>query len=229
LHGPLASAWFPITLPITAFSSGDGRIRWQELREAIRKVLLLVEQGFDQVRWQTPGQRLDATQNRRLAFEVTEIGELALRRGDDPARLDCLNRLAATIGRIRNELRDQSRQIAAACGAIPALTEANHVEQWIAGPHRDSWSRHWEAALQRSAVRYRNLLVMSPYSVIPGGTGSSPEFSDLLPVIGLADAWTFAEPPDFRGWNATRFRQFHRRARAIIQQSHTASFVAAGV
>ena len=229
LHCPLDSAWLPVILPITDFATASGRVRWRRLRSAIRDVLLIVEQMFDQLDWHSPGQRSDALQNRRLAFEVTRIGDLVYSRGDDPTSLECLQRLASTISRIRTELRRQSARIAADSGVIPALVEANHVEEWSAGPQRDSWSQHWEDALRRSAMRHRNLLVISPYAVIPTGVASNPGFSDLLPAIGLADAWTFAGPPDFGGWTAAQFRHFHRRARAIMQRSHTASFVAAGV
>jgi len=229
LQCPLDSAWIPITLRITDFATASGRIRWQRLRSAISNVLLLVEQMFDQLAWYSPGQRSDAQQNRRLAFEITKIGDLVHRRGEDPTSLECLERLATTIGRIRGELREQSARLAAESGAIPALVEDDHVDQWSAGHHRDSWNRHWHEAVRRSAVRHRNLLVISPYSVVPAGVASAPVFSDLLPVIGLADAWTFAEPADFRGWDVAQFRHFHCMARATIQRSHTASFVAAGV
>lgn len=229
LHCPLDSAWLPIVLPLTNFATPAGKIRWRRLRSAIREVLVVVEQRFDQLDWPAPAQQNDARKNRRLAFEVTEIGDLVMRRGDDPGSLASLEWAAKTVGRIRSELRRESARIAAEFGAIPALAEANHVDQWTAGPHRDSWSRHWNNALRRSAVRYRNLLVISPYSVVPDDAASTAGFADLLPVIGLADAWTFAEPADFRGWSVAQFRHFHCRARATIQRSHTASFVAAGV
>jgi hypothetical protein len=78
-------------------------------------------------------------------------------------------------------------------------------------------------------MRHRNLLVMSPYAIIPTDASPTADFSDLLPVIALADAWAFGAPPDFSGWTAAEYRHFHRRARATIQGSHSASFVAAGV
>jgi hypothetical protein len=229
LHSPVNAAWLPITLPLTRFATSDGQIEWPLLQAGIRQAVMLGEQMLDQVYWPDPGQRADARLNRRLAVEICAIGDLVVRQGEDPTRLECLNWLVEAIGRIRGQLHEESQRIAAEHGAIPALQEADHVSQWSAGPHRESWHQRWEDALRRSAVRHRNLLVMSPYSLIPTGASSAPAFSDLLPAIGLADAWSFAAPADFHGWNAAEYRYFHRRARATIQGSHSASFVAAGV
>jgi hypothetical protein len=220
LHCPLNSAWLPITLPITEFAGPEGRIRWSRLLNATRNALAAAEKVLDHASWPDPAQQADARQNRRLAVEITGIGDLVLRRGDDPTSLECLNSVLEVAARIRAALYEQSAKIAARSGPVPALAEADPVGQWRAGPHRDSWSRHWQDALRRSAVRHRNLLVISPYAVIPAGETSSAGFSDLLPVIGLADAWSFGAPADFKGWTLAQFRHFHRRARAIIQRSH---------
>jgi len=229
LAAPASTAWMPMTLPMTAFATSRGRIRRALLATAIGKMLILAEQMFSQVRWQDELQRRDARDNRRLAIVVTELGDVVQRRGDDPASLACLRWLAGVVTWIRDELRAQSRKIATRAGPIPALEQANHVGQWQAGPQRESWRRHWDQAVRQSALRHRNLLVISPYSVVPFGAPSSAAYSDLLPVIASADAWSFTAPPEFRGWDATEYRDFHRRARATIQGSHIASSVAAGV
>lgn len=229
LAAPACTAWLPITLPMTAFTTSSGRIRWTLLTTAIGKALALAEQMVGQVHWQDEQQEQDARDNRRLAIIVTELGDIVQRRGDDPASLSCLRWLAGVVTRIRDELQAQSRKIATRNGPIPALEQANHVGQWQAGPQRESWRQHWDEAVCRAALRHRNLLVISPYSVVPSVAPSIATYSDLLPVLALADAWSFAAPAEFRGWDVTQYRNFHRRARAIIQGSHIASFVAAGV
>jgi len=228
-HAPVGSAWLPIMLPMMEFATPGGQIKWQLLLPAIRKSLAIAEKMLDLVSWYGSDQQADAWENRRLAISVTGLGDLVQQRGEDPTSLECLRWLVDVVTRIRGELYEQSGRTAARAGAIPALGEANHVSQWSAGPHRESWRQHWELAVRQSAVRHRNLLVVSPYSIIPTGASAAPAYSDLLPVIALADAWNFAGPPDFRGWNVAQYRHFHRRARATIQGSHTASFVAAGV
>ncbi len=226
---PNCTAWLPITLPLTAFTTSSGRIHWALLTTAMEKAVALAEQMYSQVHWHDEQQEQDARDNRRLAIIVTELGDIVQRRGDNPASLSCLRWLAGVVTRIRDELQAQSRQIATRNGPIPVLEQANHVGQWQAGPQRESWRRHWNEAVHSSALRHRNLLVISPYSVVPSATPSTAAYSDLLPVLAFADAWSFAAPPQFRGWDATQYRDFHRRARATIQGSHSASFVAAGV
>jgi hypothetical protein len=229
LQGPDNSAWLPMILPIADFATTAGVINWRRLGNAMRESLAIAEQMLDQVSWESAQQRSDARENRRLAICITGIGDLVVRKGDDPTRFECLRSVAAVITRIRAELDEQSGRIASESGMLPALREADHVGQWSDGPHRDSWHQCWEDAVRQAAVRHRNLLVISPYSVIPSGATAGPVFGDLLPVIGLADAWTFAAPPAFQNWNVAQYRDFHRRARATIQGSHSASFVAAGV
>lgn len=229
LQGPDNSAWLPMILPIADFVTPGGQIDWHRLGDAVRGSITIAEQMLDRVSWDCVRQRADARENRRLAICVNGIGDLVARKGDDPTSFNCLRWVAGVITRLRGELQEQSGRIASESGMLPSLQEANHVGQWTDGPHRESWHRRWEDAVGRAAVRHRNLLVISPYSVIPSGAAAVPAFVDLLPVIGLADAWTFAAPPAFQNWNVAQYRDFHRRARATIQGSHSASFVAAGV
>ena len=229
LNVPARSAWLPFTLPMTGFATPAGRLRWPALVEAINEAVMIAEKMQDRVSWHDTAQASDARDNRRVALNVTGLGDIVRLRGDDPASLLCQRWLTGVVSRIRNVLQARSRDIAVRRGPIPALQEANHVGQWQAGPQRESWCRHWDEAVRQSAVRHRNLLVISPYAVIPTEGTSTAAYSDLLPVIGLADAWNFSAPPDFAGWDAVQYRHFHRRARAVIQGSHTASFVAAGV
>ncbi|MDA0679550.1 MAG: hypothetical protein O3A13_02145 [Proteobacteria bacterium] len=229
LHAPVNSAWLPITLPLTGFATPEGQIRWQQLGNAIRASLVIADEIHDLICWHDPRQLADARENRRLAISVTGIGDLVVQSGADPGSLSCLRWLIDLFTKIRSEFHEQSGRLAIETGALPALAEANYVREWSAGPHRELWHQYWQDAVQRSAVRHRNLMVLSPYAVLPTKAPVNPSFVDLLPVIALADAWAFAAPPDFAGWSAEQYRHFHRRARATIQGSHTASFVAAGV
>jgi hypothetical protein len=73
------------------------------------------------------------------------------------------------------------------------------------------------------------MLVLSPYSILPAAPDCQPEFTDLLPVIGHADAWSFASGADLSGWSIAEYQRFHRRAWAVIQGHNARSVVAAGV
>ena len=78
-------------------------------------------------------------------------------------------------------------------------------------------------------MRHRNLLVLSPYAVLPAGARSAADYLHLLPVLAHADAFAFGEPPTACFSGAREFAQFHRQAWAVMQRRHAASLVAAGV
>jgi len=229
LHVPVDSAWLPVGVPLTRFATPDGRIEWDVLSSALRQAVDLAEEMLDLLAWSDPRQQADATMNRRLAFCLTGLGDLVSMRGQNPADLSVLNSTVEVARRIRQLLHECSSHIASDNGAMPALLQANPVSGWGAGAQRDSWQRHWKEAIRKSAVRHRNLLVISPYSVLPAASPCNAAYANLLPVIALADAWSFAAPARFPGWNVTEYRRFHRLARATIQGSHRASFVAAPV
>jgi hypothetical protein len=101
--------------------------------------------------------------------------------------------------------------------------------RWYCDIKKNDWDLRWRRAVQNSAVRHRNMLVMSPYSVLPSGAGAVGDFVDLLPVLHHADAFSFSRPrlDGFR--SRDEFVNFHRRAWAVMQRRNAASLVAAGV
>ncbi len=183
LHVPVDSAWLPVGLPLTRFATPDGRIQWDVLSAALRHAVDLAEEMLDLLAWHDPRQRADAIMNRRLAFRLTGLGDLVSMRGQNPADLSVLNDTIEVARRIRQLLYDCSSRIATHSGAMPALMQANPVSGWGAGAQRDSWQRHWKEAVRKSAVRHRNLLVMSPYSVLPAASPYTAAYANLLPVI----------------------------------------------
>lgn len=228
LHIRAGSAWLPVDVRLTRFADARGAVDEKRLHAALGRALVVADQMFHHLQWPCPRQRSDALENRRIAFVLYGLGDLVLRSGRDPAELGCLRWLSDIAQGIRGELYAVSARLARQSGPLPALA-MEPPGGWHAGPKRDDWSRRWRTALSKCAVRHRNLVVMSPYSVLPTDGACAPEFTDLLPLIAHADAWSFADMPACDGWDATQFRQFHRRAWAIIQGSHAASFVAAGV
>lgn len=228
LHIPAGSAWLPIEVRLTRFADRHGGIDEQRLHAALGRTLVAADRLFDHLEWPCPRQRADALENRRIAFVLQGFGDLVRQSGRDPADLDCLRWLSHLAQGIRGELNAVSARLAGQSGPLPALS-MDAAGSWSVGAKRDAWNRRWRVALRKCAVRHRNLVVMSPYTVLPTDGACAPEFTDLLPLIAHADAWSFAGMPACRGWDAAQFRQFHRRAWAIIQGSHATSFVAAGV
>jgi hypothetical protein len=135
--------------------------------------------------------------------------------------------LSGIAARIREVLKDESAKLAALSGPLPALSPADLTTGWLSGSGRELWQNAWQDALRKSAVRHRNLVVMSPASVLPAG--ADPRYADLLPVIAHADAWYFGSPVVLAHGGPAAWRAFHRRARAVIQGTTADSFVAAGV
>jgi hypothetical protein len=201
---------------------------------ALAEGVELAESVFERLHWPHPGQRADARLNRRLALSITGLGDLIARRGCNPRDHASLKWLSGIIVRIRRTLWHRSAMLARNNGCLPALLDADPSNGY---PHnsqcdksrRDEWRRRWQAALETSAVRHRNMLVLSPYSVLPSGVSAANAYTDLLPVICQADAWSFADVPDFLGWNLHDYTAFHRRAWAVIRQSKSEPVVAAEV
>jgi hypothetical protein len=226
---PVGSAWLPISLPLPHFSNDSGEISWNQLLPALQSGVDLADTIMDQLCWAAAGQRSDAHLNRRLALSVTGLGDLVARRGLDPGDLATLRWLAAIVVRIRSSLWQHSARLARDLGCLPALYDSDPSNGWDDIAHREDWRRRWQVALEQSAVRHRNMLILSPYSVLPSGSACSTGYTDLLPIVAAADAWSFSDVPQFSGWNQNEFMVFHRRAWAVIQGCKTASLVAAGV
>jgi len=226
---PAGSAWLPIGLHLPRFADAKGQIVWPELRAALEACIDTGDQLLDVLSWADPSQRSDAWLNRRLAIVTTGIGDLVQARGNDPGCLECLNRVDEIILKSRKILWDRSHVIAGQAGVLPALARSDPSDGLCDHSHRQSWQRRWHRALASSAVRHRNLLVMSPYSVLPADGDDTAAFADLLPVLSHADACAFAGQPGPGDWSIGDFRKFHTRAWAIMQRRNARSLVAAGV
>lgn len=232
LHGiqvPAGSAWLPIGLHLTRFADGNGQINWPLLQTALEGCIDLGDQLLDVLGWPTACQRSDAWLNRRLGIVISGIGDLVQKRGVDPAGFKCLQWLDQIILRVRKTLWDRSRVIAGQTELLPALARSDPSEDLCDHAHRQNWQRRWRLALANSAVRHRNLLVMSPYSVLPEGGDVEVGFTDLLPVLAHADAYAFAGKPTLNGWNIRDFKNFHSRAWAVMQGRNARSLIAGGV
>jgi hypothetical protein len=229
LQVPVDSAWLPMSLPLPHFADDSGEVRWDQLLPALASGVELAEKIMDQLCWSQPGQRSDARQNRRLAMSITGLGDLVVRRGLDPENLTTLRWLSAIVERIRKTLWYRSGQMARNLGCLPALHNSDPSSGWEDSAQRENWRRRWRVALEKSAVRHRNMLVLSPYSVLSSSGACSAGYTDLLPVVAFADAWSFADVPEFSGWSLNEYKVFHRRAWAVIQGCKTGSLVAAGV
>jgi hypothetical protein len=172
----------------------------------------------DLVAWPTAPMRHDAWLNRRLAVHVAGIGDLLGRRGHDPRRFANFSELDALLTWMRDTLRAQSRTIAIRTRAVPVLEQGDPSRR-LPGAYRSrDWQARWRATVRASAVRHRNLFVMSPWSLFPAGRDGDRRYADLLPLLRHADACTGAGLPGLEEWNVNDFKAFHLHAWAVLQQ-----------
>jgi hypothetical protein len=216
---PAGSAWQCVSLPLAPLCDQRGEIANTTLQRVACDAVRFADDRIDRYRWPDETRQADAERNRRVAFILTGIGDFALRQKLDPRDFGALRHLSDVVGEIRDVLHRASGRLAAERGAVLSLDDAGPHAGWLDGSVGKTWFRHFEEARSRSLIRHRNLLAMSPYSVLPAGSPPPPAFADLLPLIGQADAWCFSGAPSFTGWNPGQYRDFHRRARAVIHGS----------
>ena len=229
LQAPAQSAWLPLELDLLHFSDGHGRLQWPSLQRALEVAIVAGDTILDHLYWPLPEQRSDAWQNRRLAVSLGGVGDLVVERGANPADLRCLRWVDAIVARVHALLWNCSRMQARKTEPLPALLAACPAVRWDCDIKRSDWDLRWRRAVANSAVRHRNLLVMSPYAVLPSQSRPFADFVDLLPVLHHADAFSFSQPRTDGFRSLREFAHFHRRAWAVMQRRNAASLVAAGV
>jgi hypothetical protein len=85
------------------------------------------------------------------------------------------------------------------------------------GQSRDGWSRRWQQEVTATAVRHRNLLVISPWSIFPADVADL-RYANLLPLLRYADTCSIGPPPELTAWNLRDFKSFHQQAAAVLHQ-----------
>lgn len=223
---PAGSAWLPLQLHLPRFADERGVICRAALDRALNTCIDTGEQLLDLLCWPMPDMQRDAWLNRRIGVLVTGFGDLVRLQKRDPSDLKVLRSMLGLAEHIRTLLWGRSSAIARHTELLPAI--ARHEPSFAASDeqHQRIWASRWQIAVERSAVRHRNLLVMSPYSVLPEDDTECASCIDLLPVIACADAYSFAGPAAFRDWKLKDFSRFHRRAWAVMQRRKGLSLIA---
>lgn len=215
---PVGSAWVSVELTLTDFADERGEIQVEALQAALVLAVEVADAWHDRVHWATAQARHDAWLNRRLAIVLLGLGDLVVRRADDPRSLRCLRELAELCRWCKSLLHARSRSLADGAEMLPALRDSD-PRRWL--PEKtahDDWQRCWRQAVAAHAVRHRNLLVMTPWSVLPSSGEAHAGYLDLLPLLGCADAVGFAGAPDLESWNRSVFINLHQRAHAVFER-----------
>lgn len=226
LQVPAGSAWLQFGIDLGRLPEGHQGPCDVALERALRACVELGESLHDEVRWPTPQMRADGWMNRRLGIAVHGLGDLVRRRAMDPTAFSTLEYLGRLLKRVRHILWEQSRVIALRDAYAPAIERTDPGRMLPSGARRDDWHRRWSDTVTPVAIRHRNLLALSPWSVFPKGRPAEFRYADLLPVLRFADVCTLAGAPDLLRWNVNTFKAFHLRACAVLQQREAAHQIA---
>jgi hypothetical protein len=199
------------------------------IENALRRCVAIGDALHDLIRWPTAQLRHDAWLNRRLALELTGFGDLVARRSLDPQRFATLQEICELLRWMQGILQRQSRAIAQRSERLPAISESDPSREFPSGQIRNGWRTRWLEAVEATAVRHRNLLVLSPWSIFPKHQPADYRYADLLPVLAFSDACVFPAPPDLEAWDIAKFTSFHKRAWAVLQQRSAAYQIAEGL
>jgi hypothetical protein len=224
---PAGTAWVQLQLNVTGLRRG-GALCTGSLEDALRRSVAEGERLHDSAAWLTPAMRNDAWLNRRVAIVIDGIGDLVMQEGLDPSAFATLEFLDRLLRRLQAVARDHSRAIARRTAHAPALDQTDPCRFLPRGAVRETWHRRWTEVLATAGVRHRNLLAMSPWAVFPASGPADFRFADLLPLLRYADACALAGTRDLRGWNVNKFREFHCRASAALQQRESRHQIAEG-
>jgi len=217
LQAPRGSAWIPLQLDLSRFVDDKGVFRETALEQALCRCVEAGDLLHDLARWPTAQMRHDSWLNRRLAIILSGFGDIAQRRGYDPARFASLAELSEDLRWVENILRRQSQAIAKRTQSLPALEQSDPTRALPAGATIDGWRERWQHAAEFAAHRHRNLVAMSPWSVFPSAQAADYRYADLLPLLDFAHVLSFTNAPPIAGWNASKLKSFYQRAWAVLE------------
>ncbi len=219
---PPNTAWIPMQVDVSQYARNNGDIRLGALERALHDC---VDQGdllHDSNDWQSPAVSYDSWLNRRLAVAIRGWGNLVRLRGADPGALRTLNELEDLADYICKTLRARSRWQARQKGHCPALDVAGTQIPDSSG----EMTQRWRLAVDRTALRHRNLTTMSVWDVFPQGQPADPRYTDLLPILRCANCLSFRRDVDITHWNISQYRRFYERVSAILRCNLDAAQIA---
>ncbi len=223
---PEGSAWVTMKLNLARFGNDRDSLHQNALQNALQCCVDLGDALHDYVMWPTARMRHDSWLNRRLAIVLTGLGDLARQRRLDPQQFTCLQNLGEILRWTQSILRSRSRQLAVQNENLPAIDLCDPSHMLPGGRARDGWRERWRRAVDLNAIRHRNLIVLSPWSMFPEHSPADPRYFDLLPLLEFADACAFSAPPPLWHWNISQFKGLHQRAWAVLEQKEAHQLIA---
>ena len=225
LQAPSESAWVATSVSLQDFTDACGELDEEALAATLNDIVAKLETIHRIASWPTAAMQYDAWMNRRLAIQVRDIGDYAVQHGLDPEKHESLQSLRRILLRIRRVLRLESLRVARSTEMLPAIDLSNPARALGGCPTKDGWEQRWLRAVDRTGVRHRNLLVLSPWSLFPSRDAAT-SFRDLAPLLRLADACVFRDRPSLSQWNVNQFKHFHQGVWALTHHLESNALVA---
>ncbi len=219
---PASSAWVPLEVDLSEYLDQRGDVRVAALERALERCVDSGDTLHDTGRWRSPALQYDSWLNRRLAVAVRGWGTVVKRRGADPGRFATLEELEQLATLVAETLETRSRALANKRGHVPALDVAGAQ---LGGRGAEILAR-WQQAVEATALRHRNLTMMSPWDVFPSGEPADRRYVDLLPIIRCADCLSFRRDVDIDHWNVNEYRRFYERVSAILDSRSKSGLIA---
>lgn len=226
---PPETSWLVMRLDVTRFADAQGVLQETVLEQALHSCVDAGDALHDAASWPTSAMRQDASLNRRLAIQLTGLGDLVELRRIDPCHVEALKNLDELLRWARSTLQARSHLIAKSAGRLPAIEQSDPSRLLPCAVAREDWRQRWRHTADETAVRHRNLLVLSPWSIFPTRHLADYRYADLLPILLHADACAVQRSVSLAQWNINEFKRFNRRAWAVLQQRCAATLIAKGV
>ncbi len=222
LQAPAGTAWVWVRVDVSSCIE-DGAPRNARLDTALQHALAAADAAHARCRWPTAAARHDAWLNRRVAVELVGIGEWVSGCGLSPRKLSTLAAVDALLARASRTLTKLSRRMTAG-NTLPAIEARDPCRRLADDPACDAWRERWRFAVERAGLAHRNLMAVSPWSLFDR-TADVHAFN-LIPALRHADACTFRRRVSVDHWSVDAYREFHRRAWAVMRQNARPSLVA---
>ena len=219
---PVSSAWARCEVDLSKFLKRDGDLRLPSLERVLADCVDSGEKVHDTARWCSPALRHDSWLNRRLAIAIRGWGTIVKKRGADPRQFATLRELVELATFVTATLESRSRSLAKDRGHCPALDVAGTR----LGNSSADMQACWRRAVEATALRHRNLTMMTPWDVFPAGEPAERNYVDLLPLLGCADCLSFRREVAIDHWNVSEYRGFYERIGAILESRNKKGLIA---
>lgn len=156
------------------------------IRRVLQTCLRLADNLIDVLTWPQPELALDAALNRRVAVNLTHVGDRLAQQQIDPRSPAAFPQLRRWLMFVKRCFLHESARLARDRGPFPELRPGELVSR-LAPVYGVADA---ERLVRNRCLRHRHLLMLSPLALLPVAARGWPvqHYINLLPVLSCADA-----------------------------------------